>query len=70
MQKRDHDTQKKCIFLAHFPGNKTFQALVAQASPNGIDKEGEIAHGTKSLAPSEREGIKLQSMATDACVKW
>lgn len=66
----DHYTQQKCIFLAHFPGNKTFRTLVAQTSPKGIDEEGETAHGTKSLAPSEREGIKLQNMATDACVKW
>jgi len=43
---------------------------VAQTSPNGIDKEGEMVHGTKSPAPSEREGIKLQNKATDACVKW
>lgn len=67
---RGHYTQQKCIFLAHFPGNKTLWAVVAQISPNGIDKEGEIAHGTKSLTPSEREGIKLQNMATDAHVKW
>lgn len=52
---RDHYTQQKCIFLAHFPGNKTFRALVAQASPSGVDKEGEIAHGTKPPALSERK---------------
>lgn len=39
---------------------------MAQASPNGIDKEGEITHGTESPAPSEREGKKLQNMAADA----